>query len=177
MAEIPRVKTQRDAALMLRVTPGRLRQMEIDAPWWRKEFRTDEGYDPCEILRAQYAHNSAASADSELAKRKANAEVESAEQKRNQEELRTWEMERAKAQALGNILPADVYQEFIRELLGLIRVSLSELPFDLAMNVPPDIKHLFMNDGESPLEIAIEKLNGRVDEWLKQDPKDEAEPE
>lgn len=184
MAEIPRIKSQKTAAAMIQITTGRLRQMEIDpAAWWTPDLRTEEGYDVCGIVRSQLQWNSAGSGDEDLAKRKAVAEVERIEFQRNSEELKAWELERQKALNQENILPSDVFAEFTRELLGMIRTSLVDMPADLADHVSRKDRKLFYvpesrqksERDASPLQKSIRKLLKDIEDWLQQDPREETE--
>mgnify|MGYP003423364250 CR=1 FL=1 len=183
MAEVPRIKAQRTAAAMLQLTTNRLRQMETDAAWWRPDLRTAEGYDVCGVVRAQYEWNSSGATDDELRVRKFVAEVETAEFKRQIEELKAWELQRQKELAQGNILPADVHIEFVRELLGMVRSRIEELPIEVADHVPDSMKSLIYVPEElqkserdaSPLQKSIRKLVADVENWLNQDASEETE--
>lgn len=176
--EIPRIANQRTAAAMIGISTPRLRQMESDAPWWNPELRTNEGYDVCGIVRAQLTFSGKGTDDLELAKRGKLAEIERAEFQRQAEELKVWELERQKEEKLGNILPADIYAEFIRELLGMIRSSLVDLPLVVSQNCPPAHRSTVYVPQEkwkterdaSPLQKSIRKLLNDIDDWLKADP-------
>ncbi len=110
------------------------------------------------------------------------AEVEAAEFKRQIEELKAWELQRQKELAQGNILPADVHVEFVRELLGMIRSRIEELPIEVADHVPDSMKPFVFVPEElqkserdaSPLQKSIRKLIADVENWLKQDASEEA---
>lgn len=181
MAEIPRIKSQTTAAAMLQLTAARLRQMEKESPWWRPDLRTTEGYDVCGIVRAQYEWNSSGATDDELRKRKFVAEVEAAEFKRQTEELKAWELQRQKEIAQNNILPADVYIEFCRELLGMLRAGLEELPEAIVDHVPPEIRRwIYIPENEqeserdaSPVQKGIRRLLADIEKWLSEDPGEE----
>ena len=167
---------------MLQLSPARLRQMENEpAQWWTPDLRTDEGYDVCGVIRSQMAWHAGEQTDEELSARKFLAEVERAEFQRNCEELKAWELERQKSINQNNILPADVYQEFIREFLGMVRSSLAEMPAALADHVRPQDRKLFYvppakqksERDASPLQKSIRKLLADVEHWLSQDPSEE----
>lgn len=183
MAEIPRIKSQTTAAAMLQLTAARLRQMEKESPWWRPELRTVDGYDVCGVVRAQYEWNSSGATDDELRRRKFVAEVEAAEFKRQTEEMKAWELQRQKEKAQDNILPADVYAEFVRELLGMIRTGLEELPESIAEHVAPDVRHLFhvpedqqkSERDASPLQKGLRRLVADIEKWLQEDVEGETE--
>lgn len=178
-----RVKTQREAAEFLDITKSRLHQMEKDSPWWRPELRTEEGYDVCGIVRAQLTYHDSAKGREEIQKRLAEAELMSAEAKAQADQLKAWQLEREKEQAQKNILPADVYAEFSRQLLGMIRSGLEELPEAIAEHVSPDVRHLFhvpedrqqSERDASPLQKGIRKLIQSIEEWLKEDIEGETE--
>ena len=94
------------------------------------------------------------------------------EKKRKQKELEQ-----------GNILPADVYAQFVRELLGMMRSRLDDLPFQLnrqasAAQRPliyvPEDKQKKPSDA-APLQKMIAKLMADVEEWLATDPTSEEE--
>jgi len=156
--------------------------MQATSPWWTPELRTDDGYDVCGIVRAQLGWNSAGMTDDDLKKRKVVAEVERAEFQRDAEELKAWELQRQKELSQGNILPAGVYQEFARELLGMIRSRLEEIPQSVAENCPPNVRqYLYIPEAKqkterdaSPLQKDIRKLVQEIEDWLNQDPSEEA---
>lgn len=54
MTLIPLVPSMADAALMLRVTQRRLKEMQ-KAPWWKPEMQTGNGWDVVAIAVAQQA--------------------------------------------------------------------------------------------------------------------------
>ena len=170
--DLPRVAKQTTAAEMLRITPRRLREME-SAPWWQPEFRTEDGYAVCDIVRAQYEH-SGGTDDADLKARREVAETERAEYERDQHELKAWELARQKAERLRNILPASVYQRFLRELLGMIRQRLTDLPYRLSKSATPAQRKLIYvpekkikrpNDA-APLQREITKLLDEIQRWL-----------
>lgn len=90
---------------------------------------------------------------------------------------------RKEQQEIGNILPADVYAEFCRELLGMIRTSLEELPESIAEHVAPDVRHLFhvpedqqkSERDASPLQKGLRRLLADVEKWLQEDVEGETE--
>lgn len=174
MSDLPRIRVQKTAAAMLRVSPRRLREM-TDSPWWVSELRTEEGYDVCGIVIAQLSH-SGKSTDDDLRARRSVAETEKIELQREAEELKVWELQLEKEKALANILPADVYQEFIRELLGMIRGRLDEIPYRLSRRATPAQKKLVYvpekkikkESDAAPLQREITKLNRDVQKWLDQ---------
>ncbi len=172
-----RVKKQKDAAEFLDLTPQRLRQMEADSPWWHPQLRTDEGYDVCGIVRAQLTWHDSAAGREEIQKRLAQAELISAEAKAQADQLKALELERQRRIAEKNILPADVYQEFCREFLGMARSGLEELPETVAEHVPVEVRRFFFVPQEqqlserdaSPLQKGIRKLVQSIEEWLHSD--------
>lgn len=157
--------------------------MEQDSPWWRPELRTEEGYDVCGIVRAQLTYHDSATGREDIQKRLAEAELMSAEAKAQADQLKAWQLELAKEQAQENILPADVYAEFCRELLGMIRTSLEELPESIAEHVSPDVRHLFhvpedqqkSERDASPLQKGLRRLLADVEKWLQEDAEGETE--
>lgn len=165
---------QKTAAAMLQVEPRRLRQME-DAPWWNDELRTADGYDVCGIVRAQLTHSGSAD-DDDLKQRRAIAQTEREELQRHKAELEVWELERQKEETLGNILPAAVYLEFIRELLGMIRERVAEIPFRVSKYATPKQKPLvYITESKikkpsdaAPLQREVQKLLDEVQQWLDQ---------
>lgn len=180
--DIPRVKGQKLAAKALRITDRRLRQMEDKdnpAPWWQKEFRTPAGYDVCGILLAQFNFGGGTD-DDDLKKRRQLADTEKSELAREKEALHVWELERQKQEALGNILPADIYQEYLRQLNGMIRHRISEIPRRLAKQATPAQKKLiYVVEGKikkpsdaAPLQREITKLLREIQKWLDEDPKE-----
>lgn len=86
---------------------------------------------------------------------------------------------RKEQQELGNLLPADVWQEFARELLSMIRSRIEDLPEIVADHVPADLRafvYVPEDDGEaSPLQRAVSKLVADVEEWLTSDQNAETE--
>ena len=178
-----RVKNQREAAQFLDITPTRLRQMPLDSPWWKPELRTDEGYDVCGIVRAQVSFHANAAGDDEVKKRLEAAELASAEAKAQADQLKAWNLEKEKQLAEGKILPADLYIEFCRELLGMIRSALEELPESIAEHCPPDVKRwIYVPESEwkserdaSEVQKGIRKLIADIEKWLNEDAEGEAE--
>ncbi len=122
---------------MIGISTVRLRDLESESPWWKPELRTAEGYDVCGIVRAQLTYNLGGS-DKDLAERKQKAEVEKLEFQRQSEELKAWQLDYEKQQALGNILPADVYEEFSRELLGMVRTRIEQIPGKVKKQASPE---------------------------------------
>lgn len=92
-------------------------------------------------------------------------------------------LHRKEQMELGNILPADVYVEFCRELLGMIRVSLEELPESIAEHFAPEFRHFFYVPDDqqqserdaSQLQKGIRKLITDIDNWLSENPGEETE--
>lgn len=174
-----RVATQQEAAKRLGVARPRLRDMELNAKWWRPEFRTDEGYDVDAIASAQAAFHGTTDAGSELERtwreREQIAKAKLAELKQKNEELE-WQKKQ------GNVLPADVFAEFTRELLGMIRSSLDDLPYTVAQHIPKQHQHfVYVPESKqktekdaSPLQKQIRRILRDVEEWLSQSPVDEA---
>lgn len=169
-----RIEKQTDAAEMLRITTRRLREMEsLPAPWWTPDLRTEDGYDVCGILIAQYT-KAGGTNNEQLKRRREIADTEKLELQREAEELKVWELERQKQTNLGRILPADVYQEFVRELLGMIRGRLTEIPYRLSKRASAAVKQLiYVPESQikkqadaSPLQREIQKLLDDVQKWL-----------
>lgn len=179
--DVPRIQNQRTAAKMIGVSAQRLQAMQRDAAWWVPELRTEAGYDVCGVVRAQLTHAGEGVDDNELKRRKRIADTERCEYQREAEELKVWELRRQRDLNAGNILPADVYSEFVRELLGMIRSGLEELPYQLSRScspaqravvyVPPE-KQKSERDA-APLQKGIRKLIHDIEEWLNQDPTEE----
>lgn len=166
-----RIKTQKEAAAVLGVARVRLRDWELNAPWWRAEFRTFEGYDISGIAAAQAEFNcgqpiTPASEDNwnERTKKAKALEAEL------ELEERIFEFQQKK----GNILPADVYASFVRELLGMIRKRLEEIPIRVSRNISPAGRAaVYSPKGNAPLQREIEKLITDVQEWLSKPPEGE----
>lgn len=139
-------------------------------------MRTDDGYDVVSIVRAQYEHSGSTDSE-ELKQRRDRAETEKIEYQRDAEELKAWELLRQKEERLKNILPAAVYQRFLRELLGMLRQRLTDLPFRLQKMVPPAAKKFVWVDERkikkpndaAPLQREITKLLDEVQRWLDSD--------
>jgi hypothetical protein len=182
--EIPRILNQREAARMLRVSDRRLREYAA-APWWRPELRTAQGYDIAEIVRAQtaYMHEHFSGTLSteqarQLKARQLQARVAREEAEQELAELKAAE-QRLKSEKLhGNILPADIYAEFCRELLGMIRAGLEDLPYRLSREASPAVRSFVYVPPEkirsdkdiAPVQREIQKLISAIEGWLKEDP-------
>lgn len=187
MEIVPRIESQKDAAAMLRITPRRLRDMETSSPWWVADMRTDGGYDVVGIAVAQLSYSTdaneslpAAEKDA-LKARQLRAETLKAEFLAQEAEVKAWRAQKQKELEQGNILPADVYAQFVRELLGMMRSRLDDLPFQLnrqasAAQRPliyvPENKQKKPSDA-APLQKMIAKLMADVEEWLATDPTSE----
>ena len=184
METVPRIGSQKEAAAMLRITPRRLRDMESSSPWWIADLRTEEGYDVVGIAVAQLsfstdANESLPAAEKEALKaRQLRAETLRAEFLAQEAGVKAWRAERVKEQELGNILPADVFAQFTRELLGMVRSRLTDLPFQLSRQASPSQKTLIYvpeakqkkERDAAPLQKMIAKLIADIEEWLETDP-------
>ncbi|MBL8815247.1 MAG: hypothetical protein JNL58_04395 [Planctomyces sp.] len=168
-----RVKSQQQAADMLGVARPRLRDWELNAPWWKPEFRIKPGgYDVAAIAKAQAEFHgkpqAPAPADNWVERTKKAKALEA----ELELEERLYEFQKKKK----NILPADVYASFTRELLGMIRKRLEEIPLKVMRNVAPAAKAAIINTkGNAPLQREIEKLITDVEEWLKKSPEDDSD--
>lgn len=167
-----RVPTQKAAAEKLHVARTRLRDWELNAPWWKPEFRTSEGYDIAAIAAAQAEFNCGRPIVPEGENwsdrsKKAKALTDELELKQ-----RLYEFEKEQ----GNILPADVYASFTREFLGMVRKRLEEIPLKVSRNCSPSARSVVYNEkGNAPLQREIEKLITDVTEWLKKGPEEEGD--
>lgn len=188
MEIVPRIQSQKDAAAMMRISPRRLRDMETSSPWWIADMRTEEGYDVVGIAVAQLSYSTDANesmpaAEKEALKaRQVRAETLREEYLAQEAEVRAWRAIKQKETEQGNILPADVYGQFVRELLGMLRSRLADLPFQLSRQASAAQKPLvYVAENKqkkpghaAPLQKMIAKLMGDVEEWLATDPtKDE----
>lgn len=155
-----------EAAEKMGVTARRLYAMKKTSPWWRPEFKTDDGWDVDAMMAAQlaYATQASSSADKGWKDRENEAKAK----------IRELELEDLQFDAdlrRGNILPADVYASYSRELLGMIRKRLEEIPLRVARNASPAGRAVVYNPkGNAPLQREIEKLITDVEEWLKKPP-------
>lgn len=184
MEQVPRISSQKDAAAMLRITPRRLRDMEQSSPWWTADMRTDDGYDVVGIAVAQLSFSTDANealpqAEKDALKaRQLRAETQRAEFLAQEAEVKSWRAQLAKEEEQRNILPADVYAQFVRELLGMIRTRLDDLPFQLSRQASPAQRPLVFvapakqkkPSDAAPLQKLIAKLQSDVEEWLNADP-------
>lgn len=188
MVTVPRIQSQKDAAAMLRISPRRLRDMETSSPWWIADLRTEEGYDVVGIAVGQLSYSTDANGSLPAAEKDAlkarelRAETMRSEFLCQEAEVKAWRANKQKEIEQGNILPADVYGQFVRELLGMLRSRLDDLPFQLSRQASaaqrtliyvPENKQKKAGDA-SPLQKMISKLMSDVEEWLATDPtKDE----
>lgn len=174
---------------MMRITPRRLRDMEQSSPWWTADMRTAEGYDVVGIAVAQLSYSTDANealpqAEKDALKaRELRAETLRAEFLAQEAEVRAWRAQRQKEEEQKNVLPADVYAQFVRELLGMIRSRLDDLPYQLSRQASPAQRPLIFvpeekqkkpNDA-APLQKLIAKLQSDIEEWLNADPTSEDE--
>lgn len=187
---VPRIKSQKDAAAMMRITPRRLREIETGAPWWLQDMRTDDGYDIVAIAVAQVRAvvdlpRSEDSAErGALKSRELRAETIRAEFLAQEAEIRAWRAQRLKDEEQRNVLPADVYEQFVRELLGMMRTKIESLPFELSRRVPPAAKkYIFVSESQikkqkdaAPLQRMIDKMLSEFEEWFAADPVTEGRP-
>lgn len=168
-----RVKSQQEAANILGVARPRLRDWEQNAAWWKPEFHIKpEGYDISAIAQAQANANG----NQPLPANGENWNERAKKAKALEAELeldeRLYEFELKKK----NILPADVYASFTRELLGMIRKRLEEIPLKVARHASPAAKAVVYNTkGNAPLQREVEKLITDVEEWLKESPEDDGD--
>lgn len=184
MKTVPRIESQKDAAAMLRIDPRRLRQMEEGSPWWTADMRTEEGYDVVGIAVAQLSFSTdanealpAAEKDA-LKARQLRAETQRAEFLCQEAEVKAWRAMRDKEIELKNILPADVFAQFVRECLGMMRSRLEDLPFQLSRQASAAQKPLvyvpenkIKKPGDAaPLQKMVAKLLADFEEWLSTDP-------
>lgn len=147
-------------------------------------MRTEAGYDVVSIAVSQlsYSQDGSDSLPSEekdaLKARQLRAETMRAEFQAAEAGVRAWRAERLKEQEQGNILPADVFAQFVRELLGMLRSRLTDLPFQLSRQASPAQRALVYvpedkqkrQRGAAPLQKMISKLMSDVEEWLAADP-------
>ena len=168
--DVERVPLQKDAARILGVARVRLRDWELNSPWWRPEFRTAAGYDIAAITDAQASFDGGRPAKNPEENWADQQRRASAKLKELELEQRLLDHEQRKA----NILPADVYASFTRELLGMIRKRLEEIPARVARHCSPAARSAIRNNkGNAPLQREIEKLITDVEEWLKRTPEDD----
>lgn len=164
-----RIRTQKEAAVILGVARVRLRDWELNSPWWKAEFRTDDGYDIAAIASAQANFHGNIPLPVNGENWNERTKKSKALQAEMELEERLYEFELKKK----NILPADVYASFTRELLGMIRKRLEEIPLKVARHASPAAKAVVYNTkGNAPLQREIEKLITDVEEWLKESPED-----
>ena len=184
METVPRIESQKEAAAMLRITPRRLRDMETSSPWWVADMRTEEGYDVVGIAVAQLSFSTdanealpAAEKDA-LKARQLRAETLRAEFLCQEAEVKAWRAMRDKEIEQKNILPADVFAQFVRECLGMMRSRLDDLPFQLSRQASTAQKPLvYVPEAKikkpadaAPLQKMIAKLLADFEEWLSTDP-------
>ncbi len=187
MEIVPRIESQKDAAAMLRITPRRLRDMETSSPWWTADMRTEEGYDVVGIAVAKLSFSTdanealpAAEKDA-LKARQVRAETQRAEFLCQEAEVKAWRAIRDKEIEQKNILPANVYSQFVRECLGMMRSRLEDIPFQLSRQASSAQKPLvFVEEKKikkpgdaAPLQKMITKLLKDFEEWLSTDPTQE----
>jgi hypothetical protein len=183
---VPRIASQKTASEMLRVSTRRLREMQT-LPWWRPEFRTEDGYDVCEILRAQLKYQSETltatlSPDEvrQMKQRQLAAKVAREEAEQEIAELRASEQRLKAEMREGNVLPLDVYAAFTRELLGMIRTGLEDLPFRLSRDASPSVRSFVYTPPEkirtekdiAPVQREIQKLIRNIETWLNDEPEE-----
>lgn len=172
--DVPRVEKQRDAAAMLRITARQLRSHE-SAPWWLAEMRNDAGYDVVAIARAQCLHDRDVGGalpkeeSDQLKAQKIRAAAGRETWKEQKERLDVEERERRKARELGDMLPAAVYAEFIREWLSMVRESVENISFEISRHAPTKLKPLlYSNDEKKPskLQSLIARKLEKLEQWL-----------
>lgn len=184
METVPRIAVQKEAAAMLRITPRRLRQMEEESPWWTEDMRTEEGFDVVGIAVAQLSYSTDANeampaAEKEALKaRQIRAKTMKEEFLCKEAEVKAWRAERQKQIDEKNILQVDVYAQFVRELLGMTRTKIEDIPFQLSKRASPTQKPLVYvppqkikkpNDA-APLQRMIDKALEEIEEWFKKEP-------
>jgi hypothetical protein len=143
--------------------------MTKTSPWWRPEFKTAAGWNVAAIMQAQVNWSSQANTPSGN-----NWKEREAEAKAKLKELELERLSIDNERLRGNILEVDVYASFVRELLGMIRSRVSEIPSRVYRNAPPAAKATIQNPkGTAPLQREIEKLIIDVEEWLKRTPEED----
>lgn len=176
--------SQKTAAEMLRISPRRLRDMESESEWWSAEFRTDAGYDVVGIARAQMNYQifertgQKTESDVELKARQLRAKTAREEAEKELAELKLWQEQVKREEREQKILPADVYAEYSRELLGLIRTTLEDLPYKLSRQASPSVRPFVYVPTEkqksvkdaAPLQREILKIIENIETWLNADP-------
>lgn len=166
--ERPRAETQLIAAQQLGVSARILRGWENE-PWWRSEFRTTEGYWVGGIRpaaekagRGKKPKKSESQVNLESAKLQAEVDIKQAELRKRL---------RAEQEELGNILPRDEYETFARELLGMIRSQIEDLPRWLAKRTPEELRPLIFHEDEpTQFQREIDKRCRRISKWLDEGP-------
>jgi hypothetical protein len=188
MGDVPRIPSQKDAAAMMRITPRRLREIEKESPWWTADMRTEEGYDVVGIAVAQLSYSTDANealpqAEKDALKaRELRAKTQREEFLAMEAEVKAWRAQKQREQEQKNILPFDVYTQFVRELLGMLRSRLDDLPFQLSRQASPAQRSLiYVPEAKqkkpadaAPLQKMIAKLQADLEEWLRTDPQSEA---
>lgn len=146
--------------------------------WWSDDFgNPEDGYDVAAI-RAAYNDNKELD-ELEEQRRQLRLERDQAERDIRLAELRA--KQRAEARELGNTLPADVYAEFVREVLGMMRASIEELPQRFAKECPAKLRPLVWVE---PRKVKRERDAGKLqrmcnkivrdfEKWLTADPEEE----
>jgi hypothetical protein len=148
--------------------------------WWRPEFRDRSGFYDVDAIREAQAARPTQQARN-LSKARAVVQMRT---EQLQMEIKATELAKRKRQeeeALGNLLPADVYEEFTRELLGMVLRGLDEIPVKMAKQVPPDVvplvyvpKHKQKRERDAaPLQKLLRRLENDIRGWLEQDPEEE----
>lgn len=158
--------------------------MESESEWWSAEFRTEEGYDVVGIARAQLNYQvfertgQKTESDVELKARQLRAKTAREEAEKELAELKLWQEQVKREEREGRILPADVYAEYSRELLGLIRTTLTDLPYKLSRQASPAVRSFIYVPAEkqksvkdaAPLQREILKIIENIETWLNDDP-------
>lgn len=176
-----RIQSRKEVAELFGVTERAVAYWQQEA-WWQPEFRTEEGYDCDAIREARRSTPRAGTGELQEARAKIRVAREKIDLDIRQAEFR--ERQRKEQQQLGKLLPADVYAEFLRELLGLIRRGLEELPYKTSQEVPPRVRKYFYVDPatndrrkhpRSPalLQRQVQRLITDIERWLRQDPAEE----
>lgn len=162
--------------------------MEASAPWWEADLRTDSGYDVVAINTAQLSHGSEggeAMTDEERDQLKARllrARTAREESRAQSEAIKAWREEAKRSAEQRDILPAEVYSQFVREVLGMWRKKLEALPPELGRRATPEQRPLVYvppnkikkPKDASPLQRFIEKMLEEFEQWLNTDPQSEA---
>lgn len=157
-------RSERALAKIAGVTARAVSKWKHEA-WWLPTFYQKGIYDVAAILEARRQNRQ----PDELTAIRHEMRVEKERGELELLQIQTRQRKRNEARELGQTLPADVYEEFLREWLGLVRDAFESLPFEISQNATPEQLPLVYSKNKkrpSKLQKLVAKKVAKLEQWL-----------